>query len=62
VAPGRVDILTELSGLAFTEAWIGRIRRPFGSLVVDVIGRDAFVKHKRATGRARDLAGIDGLE
>lgn len=62
VAPGRVDILTDLSGLTFTEAWSGRVRRPFGGLEVDVIGRDAFVKNKRATGRARDLADIEGLE
>ena len=62
VAPGRVDILTELSGLTFPEAWKARVRRPFGSLEVDVIGRDAFVKNKRATGRARDLADVDGLE
>ena len=62
VAPGRVDILTELSGLTFPEAWNARVRRPFGSIEVDVIGRDAFVKNKRATGRARDLADIDGLE
>jgi len=62
VAPGRVDVLTELSGLTFAEAWDSRVRRPFGSLEVDVIGRDAFVKNKRATGRARDLADIEGLE
>ena len=62
VAPGRVDVLTELSGLTFAEAWDSRVRRPFGSIEVDVIGRDAFVKNKRATGRARDLADIDGLE
>lgn len=62
IAPGRVDILTELSGLTFAEAWAGRVRRPFGGVEVDVIGRDAFVKNKRATGRPRDLADIHDLE
>ena len=62
VAPGRVDILTELTGLTFPEAWSGRARRLFGNVEVDFIGRDAFVKNKRATGRARDLADIEGLE
>ena len=62
VAPGRVDILTELTGLTFPEAWSGRVRRLFGDVEVDFIGRDAFVKNKRATGRARDLADIEGLE
>jgi hypothetical protein len=32
----------------------------FGPLTVDVIGREAFVKNKRATGRARDLGDIEG--
>jgi hypothetical protein len=28
---------------------------------VDVIGRDAFIKNKRAAGRARDLGDIEAL-
>jgi hypothetical protein len=61
VAPGRIDILTELTGLTFAEAWPGRMRRPFGEVEVDFIGRDAFVRNKRATGRAKDLGDIEGL-
>ena len=59
--PLRIDLLTELSGLTFAEAWPGRTRVAFGPLTVDVIGRDAFIKNKRATGRARDLGDIDAL-
>ena len=59
--PGRIDILTELTGLAFAEAWPGRVRRPFGDVEVDYIGRADFVRNKRATGRAKDLADIEGL-
>ena len=44
--PGRIDILTELTALTFA---------------VDFIGRDAFIRYKRATGRAKDLADIEGL-
>ena len=40
VPPGRIDILTQLSGLVFDEAWLARTRAPFGTLEVDVIGRD----------------------
>jgi hypothetical protein len=61
VDPGRIDILTELSGLTFAEAWPTRIRAPFGDVDVDVIGRDAFIRNKRATGRAKDLGDIEGL-
>jgi hypothetical protein len=41
--------------LTLAEAWPGRTQAEFGSLTVDVIGLEAFIKNKRATGRARDL-------
>ncbi len=62
VPPGRIDILTDLTGLTFDEAWPGRLRRPFGDVDVDFIGLAAFVQNKRATGRAKDLGDIEGLE
>lgn len=62
VPPGRIDILTQLTGLTFDEAWPGRVRHPFGDVLVDFIGREAFIRNKRATGRPRDLGDIDGLE
>ena len=62
VPPGRVDVLTALSGLAFDDAWPGRARGAFGPIEVDYIGRAAFVANTRATGRARDLGDIEALE
>ena len=50
VPPGRIDILTELTGLTFEQAWSDRIRRPFGELEVDFIDRSSFLHNKRATG------------
>ena len=61
VPPGRIDVLTELTGIAFADAWNGRHRAPFGDLQVDFIGREAFIANKRAIGRPKDLADIDGL-
>jgi hypothetical protein len=61
VPPGRIDILTELTGVTFAEAWPTRDAGRFGSLSADFIGRDAFIRNKRATGRTRDLADIEGL-
>src|SRR6266540_709601 len=43
VPPGRIDILTELTGLSFADAWPDRVRRPFGDVEVDFIGRAAFI-------------------
>jgi hypothetical protein len=61
VAPGRIDILTDLTGLTFDGAWLGRITRPFGEVPVAVIGLADFIQNKRATGRAKDLGDIEGL-
>src|SRR5689334_6638484 len=44
--PFRIDVLTELSGLTFGEAWPARIRAPFGPVMADVIGREAFIRNK----------------
>ena len=62
IPPGRIDILTDLTGITFAEAWLDRLRRPFGDVEVDFIGRASFLRNKRATGRARDLADIEGME
>ena len=62
VKPGRIDVLTHLTGIAFDEAWRGRLAKPFGELTVPVIGLAEFIRNKRATGRAQDLIDIEGLE
>ncbi len=62
VPPGRVDILTELSGLLFEDAWTSRVRAPFGPIEVDVIGREAFIRNKLATGRDKDRIDVESLE
>lgn len=59
--PSRIDVLTELTGITFAEAWPGRIQVAFGPVTVDVIGREAFVKNKRSTGRTKDLGDIESL-
>ena len=60
--PARIDVLTEITGVSFAEAWTDRVRAPFGPVVVDVIGREAFIKNKRATGRAKDLGDVESLD
>jgi hypothetical protein len=61
VTPGRIDILTELTGLTFAEAWTDKLRRPFGEVDVDFIGRASFIRNKRALGRPKDLGDIEGM-
>ena len=59
--PSRIDVLTEITGVAFADAWSTRVSAPFGPVEVDVIGREAFIANKRATGRARDLGDVESL-
>jgi hypothetical protein len=62
VPPRRIDLLTTLTGLSFTEAWAGRVAGRFGELEVPFIGREALIRNKRALGRPRDLADLELLE
>ena len=62
LAPGRIDVITELTGLTFAEAWPDRVEQPLADMRVPVIGREAFVRNKKATGRAKDLVEVEGLE
>lgn len=62
VDPCRIDVLTDLTGLTFAGAWPDRMRHQFGDVDVDYIGRESFIRNKRATGRPKDIADIDALE
>jgi hypothetical protein len=59
--PYRIDILTQISGVTFDEAWPNRIYADFGGATYAVIGRDDFVRNKLASGRPKDLADVDDL-
>ena len=60
--PRRIDILTEISGLSFDEVWDTKVRVQVGEIDVFFIGREAMLKNKRASGRAKDLADVLALE
>ncbi len=62
VAPRRIDILTELTGLSFTEAWDDRVSHKFASVDVFFLGKRTFIKNKKALGRHKDLADLEAVE
>jgi len=63
VDPGRIDVLTKVSGVQFAEAWPGRVQVDWGEGVqCNVIGLDELLRNKRASGRPQDLADVDALE
>lgn len=61
VPPFRIDFLTSVSGVAFDEAWPDRIVANFDDIAVPYIGRVAFVRTKRASGRLKYMADLEAL-
>ena len=62
VPPRRIDLLTDLTGLTFPEAWEDRITHRVLDIDVDFLGRASLIKNKRTLGRPKDLADIALLE
>ncbi len=62
IAPYRIDILTELTGLTFEGAWPNRVTASFAGGAYPVISKSDFLTNKRATGRPKDLADVDHVE
>jgi hypothetical protein len=62
VAPHRIDILTGLSGLVFSEAWEKRVHFTLDGLTVPFLDRESLRANKRATGRPQDMADLETLD
>ncbi len=60
--PRRIDLLTQISGVDFDEAWRTRVSATLGTQPAHIIGRDALLKKKRAAGRDKDLLDVKLLE
>ncbi len=60
--PRRIDLMTQVSGLSFPEAWPNRTTHTIAALTVPFIGRGDLMRNKRATGRPKDTADLDVLE
>ena len=59
VPPNRIDLLNEIDGVAFRDAWPYRVvaflASPVDSIIVPFIGLDQLVVNKTASGRPKDL-------
>ena len=62
VAPSRIDILTSIDGVEFSDAWNGRLEVEIEGIRVNVIGRSHLIANKKAVGRPQDLADVARLE
>ena len=62
IAPLRIDVLTGIDGVAFEEAWAGRITAKFADQTVPVLSAKHLITNKRAVGRTQDIADVEWLE
>jgi hypothetical protein len=59
--PVQIQIHTKLDGVTTQEIWDNRSDGNFGDVSVSYIGKEVFIKNKRAVGRTQDLADIEKL-
>jgi len=62
VPPVEIHVMSAISGVEWDEAWSDRVEGSLGSNRVQFLGRETFLRNKRAAGRPKDLADIDALE
>jgi len=55
IVPLRVDIINEIDGVNFDEAFKNSVRGKYGDLEVSFIGRIELIKNKIASGRDQDI-------
>jgi len=62
VPPLRIDLINEIEGVAFSEAWNGKITAEYGGESINVIGKLDLIRNKKMTGREQDLLDAKRLE
>jgi hypothetical protein len=61
VVPFRIDILTTIDGVEFSDAWKRRVAGAFDGIPVWFIAREDLIANKIATGRDKDLLDVRRL-
>ena len=61
VVPNRVDLLTGLTGIKFSEAWAERASGQLDGIDVTFISRQHLIENKLAVGRPQDLTDVELL-
>jgi len=60
--PIRIDVITNIDGVDFTEAWPDRLQILFAGVPAFVISRDHLITNKKTAARLQDLADVQLLE
>lgn len=59
--PVQIHVMSQIDGVSWEDVWHTRAHGQIGHRDVPFIGREAFLRNKRASGRPKDLADIDAL-
>lgn len=60
--PNRIDVLQQIAGITFEEAWTNRVEGMIdGEVPAPVISRDDLIRNKLASGREQDLLDVKVL-
>lgn len=59
--PMRIDVLTQIDGVGFDQAWDSQIVAEVGGLQLPFLGARELIRNKRASGRKKDLQDIELL-
>jgi predicted nucleotidyltransferase len=60
--PFRVDLINQIPGVAFDDAWKRRSSVTLDGVTVPLIARRDLIANKKAVGRLQDLADVEALE
>jgi len=60
-APVQIHVMSQIDGVTWDEVWRSRDEGTVGGRSVPFIGREAFLRNKRAAGRPKDLADVEAL-
>jgi hypothetical protein len=60
--PIHVDVITDIDGVEFADAWPDRLETLFGGVPAFVISRHHLIVNKKATARLQDLADVQQLQ
>lgn len=59
--PMRIEIINQASGVSFPECYARRVETDIAGDTIAFIAREDLLANKKASGRAKDLADVEGL-
>ncbi|MCF6269707.1 MAG: hypothetical protein L3J41_08355 [Melioribacteraceae bacterium] len=59
--PMRIDIITSISGVEFSEAYNSKVKHNFGNTYAYFLSEKHLIINKKASGRKKDLADLEVL-